>query len=78
MVIPSAPWLKLWRNSLEHLGKREKGWNEYSLRTTNIACRSRNTPSPGTHRKLVFLETNPNQHSPTRCKSYLQSRHFRC
>jgi hypothetical protein len=25
MVTPVAPWLKLWRNSLEHLGRNENG-----------------------------------------------------
>ncbi len=25
MVIPSAPWLKLWRNSLQHLGRQAEG-----------------------------------------------------
>jgi hypothetical protein len=56
MVIPTAPWLKLWRNSLENLGREPKGLDrvfsdddKYRLPLAPI-----NQPEPIL--KLVFLE----------------------
>jgi hypothetical protein len=58
MVIPTAPWLKLWRNSLENLGREAEGLvrvfsddEKYRLPLTPVL-----TPEPIC--KLVFLEGN--------------------
>ena len=53
---PTAPWLKLWRNSLDHLGRQAEGLervfsddDKYRLPLATVL-----TPEP--IRKLVFLE----------------------
>lgn len=58
MVIPTAPWLKLWRNSLENLGKKAEGLarvftddDKYRLPLAPVL-----TPEPIL--RLIFLEGN--------------------
>ncbi len=65
LVIPTAPWLKLWRNSLEHLGKRVDGLERVFSEDDKYRLPLSNTPSPEPIGRLVFLETNPNQASAT-------------
>ena len=65
LVIPTAPWLKLWRNSLEHLGKRVQGLERVFSEDDKYRLPLANTPSPEPIRRLVFLETNPDQASAT-------------
>jgi hypothetical protein len=63
MVIPTAPWLKLWRTSLENLGRNAEGLaqvftddDKYRLPLAPVS-----TPEPIC--RLVFLEST--QISPT-------------
>lgn len=58
MVIPTAPWLKLWRTSLENLGRKAEGLDrvftdddKYRLPLASVL-----TPEPII--RLVFLEGN--------------------
>jgi hypothetical protein len=58
MVIPAAPWLKLWRNSLQNLGWKAEGLervfsddDKYRLPLTAVL-------EPEPIRKLIFLEGN--------------------
>ena len=46
MVVPTASWLKLWRNSLDHLGSKRRGWSGCSATMTNIAFRLRLCSNP--------------------------------
>jgi hypothetical protein len=66
MVIPSAPWLKLWRNSLQNLGRQAEGLervfsedDKYRLPLTTAGNRE-------PIRKLVFLEGDEEPSSPIR------------
>jgi hypothetical protein len=65
MVIPTAPWLKLWRNSLEHLGRQVQGLERVFSEDDKYRLPLANTLSPEPIGRLVFLETNPNQASAT-------------
>jgi hypothetical protein len=65
MVIPAAPWLKLWRNSLDHLGRRVQGLERVFSEDDKYRLPLANTLSPEPIGRLVFLETNPNQASAT-------------
>ena len=65
MVIPTAPWLKLWRNSLEHLGRRVQGLERVFSEDDKYRLPLANTLSPEPIGRLVFLESNPNQASAT-------------
>jgi hypothetical protein len=65
MVIPTAPWLKLWRNSLERLGSQVQGLERVFSEDDKYRLPLANTPSPEPIGRLVFLETNPNQGSAT-------------
>jgi hypothetical protein len=65
MVIPTAPWLKLWRTSLEHLGSQVQGLERVFSEDDKYRLPLANTPSPEPIGRLVFLETNPNQASAT-------------
>jgi hypothetical protein len=65
MVIPTAPWLKLWRTSLEHLGCQVQGLERVFSEDDKYRLPLANTPSPEPIGRLVFLETNPNQASAT-------------
>ena len=65
MVIPTAPWLKLWRTSLEHLGSQVQGLERVFSEDDKYRLPLANTPSPEPIGRLVFLGTNPNQASAT-------------
>jgi hypothetical protein len=65
MVLPAAPWLKLWRNSLDHLGRRVQGLERVFSEDDKYRLPLANTLSPEPIGRLVFLETNPNQASAT-------------
>jgi hypothetical protein len=60
MVIPTAPWLKLWRNSLEHLGRQVQGLERVFSEDDKYRFPLPNTLQPEPIGRLVFLETNPN------------------
>jgi hypothetical protein len=61
MVIPTAPWLKLWRNSLEHLGRQVQGLERVFSEDDKYRLPLADTLHPEPIGRLVFLETNPNQ-----------------
>jgi hypothetical protein len=65
MVIPTAPWLKLWRNSLEDLGKQVQGLDRVFSEDDKYRLPLPNTLHPEPIGRLVFLETNPDQQSAT-------------
>jgi hypothetical protein len=65
IVIPTAPWLKLWRNSLERLGRQVQGLERVFSEDDKYRLPLANTPGPEPIGRLVFLETNPNQASAT-------------
>src|SRR6267154_1002041 len=58
MVIPTAPWLKLWRTSLENLGRKAEGLDR--VFTDDDKYRLPLTPvlAPEPILRLVFLEGN--------------------
>jgi hypothetical protein len=63
MVIPTAPWLKLWRNSIEHLGKHVQGLERVFSEDDKYRLPLANTLHPEPIGRLVFLETDPNPNS---------------
>jgi hypothetical protein len=65
MVIPTAPWLKLWRNSLEHLGRQVQGLERVFSEDDKYRLPLADTLHPEPIGQLVFLETNPNEGSAT-------------
>jgi hypothetical protein len=65
VVIPAAPWLKLWRNSLEHLGRQVQGLERVFSEDDKYRLPLADTLHPEPIGRLVFLETNPNQRSAT-------------
>jgi hypothetical protein len=65
MVIPTAPWLKLWRNSLEHLGKKVQGLDRVFSEDDKYRLPLADTLRPEPIGRLVFLETNPIEGSAT-------------
>ena len=58
MVIPTAPWLKLWRNSLENLGGQAKGLERVFSDDDKYRLPLVPLFEPEPIRKLVFLEDN--------------------
>ena len=56
MVIPSAPWLKLWRNSLQHLGKQADGLQRVFSEDDKYRLPLTSGLAPEPIRKLIFLE----------------------
>jgi hypothetical protein len=58
MVIPTAPWLKLWRNSLENLGRRAEGLDRVFSEDDKYRLPLAPTLTPEPISKLVFLEGN--------------------
>jgi hypothetical protein len=65
MVIPTAPWLKLWRNSLEHLGRQVQGLARVFSEDDKYRLPLADTLKPEPIGRLVFLETNPDEGSTT-------------
>jgi|HubBroStandDraft_6_1064221.scaffolds.fasta_scaffold80294_3 hypothetical protein len=63
MVIPTAPWLKLWRNSLENLGREAQGLDRVFSDDDKYRLPLAPVFEPEPILKLVFLEDN--EVSPT-------------
>src|SRR5271156_3743456 len=66
LVIPSTPWLKLWRNSLQNLGRQAEGLervlSEHDKYRLPLEAASKREPI----RKLVFLEAREESSSAIR------------
>ncbi len=58
MVIPAAPWLKLWRNSLQILGRQADGLERVFSEDDKYRLPLQNVFQPEPIRKLVFLESD--------------------
>jgi hypothetical protein len=58
MVIPTAPWLKLWRSSLENLGRGAEGLDRVFSEDDKYRLPLAPTFMPEPILKLVFLEGN--------------------
>jgi len=58
MVIPTAPWLKLWRNSLESLGREVEGLDRIFSEDDKYRMPLAPLSTPEPISKLVFLEAN--------------------
>ena len=58
MVIPSAPWLKLWRNSLQQLGRQAEGLERVFSEDDKYRLPLETAGKREPIRKLVFLEGN--------------------
>jgi hypothetical protein len=58
MVIPSAPWLKLWRNSLQRLGRQAEGLERVFSEDDKYRLPLETAGKREPIRKLVFLEGN--------------------
>ena len=56
MVIPTAPWLKLWRNSLENLGRGAEGLDRVFSEDDKYRLPLASTSTPEPIFKLIFLE----------------------
>jgi hypothetical protein len=55
-VIPSAPWLKLWRPSLEHLGCKVEGLEQVFTEDDKYRLPLEETNEPLPISKVIFLE----------------------
>jgi hypothetical protein len=64
MVIPTAPWLKLWRNSLENLGRQAEGLDRVFSEDDKYRLPLAAALQPEPIFKLVFLEGHEGS-SPT-------------
>ena len=58
MVIPTAPWLKLWRNSLEHLGREAEGLDRVFSDDDKYRLPLAPVFEPEPILRLVFLDGN--------------------
>lgn len=58
MVIPTAPWLKLWRNSLEHLGREAEGLDRVFSDDDKYRLPLAPVLKPEPILRLVFLDGN--------------------
>jgi hypothetical protein len=56
MVIPTAPWLKLWRDSLQHLGEQPEGLQRVFSEDDKYRFPLATGIAPEPIRKLIFLE----------------------
>lgn len=68
MVIPTAPWLKLWRNSLENLGREAKGLDRVFSDDDKYRLPLAPVFEPEPILKLVFLEDNEESFTTTEIK----------
>src|SRR3984957_4233788 len=64
--IPSAAWLKLWRNSLQHLGRQAEGLERVFTEDDKYRLPLETTGKREPIRKLVFLEGNEESSSSIR------------
>jgi hypothetical protein len=62
-VIPAAPWLKLWRNSLQDLGRHAEGLERVFSEDDKYRLPLASVLQPEAIRKLVFLETTEDSSS---------------
>ena len=58
MVYPTAPWLKLWRNSLENLGKQVRGLERVFSADDKYRMPLVSSLLPEPIARVVFLESN--------------------
>ena len=56
MVVPTAPWLKLWRDSLQHLGEQAEGLQRVFSEDDKYRLPLVSGLAPEPIRKLIFLE----------------------
>jgi hypothetical protein len=68
MVIPTAPWLKLWRNSLELLGRRVQGLERVFSEDDKYRLPLAETLHTEPIGRLVFLTTDSDHASATEIK----------
>jgi hypothetical protein len=57
MVIPAAPWLKLWRNSLQNLGRQAEGLERVFSEDDKYRWPLQSPLNPQPIEKLIFLES---------------------
>src|SRR6202161_4574324 len=58
LVTPSTPWLKLWRNSLQNLGRQAEGRERVLIKHNKLPLPLEAAWKREPIRKLVFLESN--------------------
>jgi hypothetical protein len=66
MVIPAAPWLKLWRNSLQQLGEQAEGLQRVFSEDDKYRLPLSSGLAPEPIRKLIFLENTEESSTATR------------
>jgi hypothetical protein len=66
MVIPSSPWLKLWRHSLQNLGRQAEGLERIFSEDDKYRLPLETAWKREPIRKLVFLEANEESSSQIR------------
>jgi hypothetical protein len=64
MVIPTAPWLKLWRNSLESLGRHTEGLERVFSEDDKYRLPLGNGHAPEPIHTLMFLEGDEASSAP--------------
>jgi len=64
MVIPTAPWLKLWRNSLENLGRHTEGLERVFSEDDKYRLPLVDAHAPEPIRTLMFLEGDAASSAP--------------
>jgi hypothetical protein len=74
MVIPTAPWLKLWRNSLQNLGRQAEGLERVFTEDDKYRLPLQTAWQREPIRKLVFLETDDQSSSPVRIEEVPRAR----
>jgi hypothetical protein len=68
MVVPAAPWLKLWRNSLQHLGEQADGLQRVFSEDDKYRLPLAGSLAPEPIRKLIFLESTEESSTTTTLK----------
>jgi hypothetical protein len=68
MVIPAAPWLKLWRNSLQHLGEQADGLQRVFSEDDKYRLPLAGGLVPEPIRRLIFLENTEESSTATAIK----------
>jgi hypothetical protein len=66
MVIPAAPWLKLWRNSLQQLGEQAEGLQQVFSEDDKYRLPLSRGLAPEPISKLIFLESREESSTDTR------------
>jgi hypothetical protein len=65
IVIPTAPWLKLWRNSLEKLGRHTEGLERVFSEDEKYRVPLEDTRAPEPIHTLMFLEGDAASSAPS-------------